>query len=60
MEGSLTFALEDSKMGKNGTVIKYPQLETHCLVSIIVISQYAQYYSSEVNSSTIQNTMSAE
>lgn len=60
MAGSLTFALKDSKMDKNGTLIKYPKLETHCLVYIIVTGQYAQYYSSEVNSSTIQNTMSAE
>lgn len=35
-------------MGKYGTLIKYPKLESHCLVYIIVIGKYSQYYSSEV------------
>lgn len=63
MVDSLTFAPEDSKMGTNGTLLKYPKFEIYCLVYIpfqVVTGQDAQCNSSEVNSNIIQNTMSAE
>lgn len=63
MADSLTFATKDSKMGMNGTLLKYLKFEIYCLVYIpsqVVTGQDAQYNSSEVNSNIIQNTMSAE
>lgn len=61
MVDSLTFILEDSKIGMKGTVITYPKFEIHCYMpSQVVIGRHAQHNSSEVNSNTMQNTMSAD